>query len=112
MRKKSTPDRPRRGLGAYWTTSRALALGAGAGLAAILISLLEWEWRDSLFLPWFAAVAVAAVCGLSILWITLIDMVTNPRRGAKVAPIRGFDIAMGLLLALPSLYVLSGLMDT
>lgn len=112
MRKRSTPERQRRGLGAFWTTSRAAALGAAAGLVAILISLLDWDWRDALFLPWFAGVALAALCGVSILWITLLDMVTNPRRGAKVAPIRGFDIAMGLLLALPSLYALSGLMGS
>jgi hypothetical protein len=110
MRKRSTPEPTRRGRGAFWTTSRASAIGAAAGLVAILISILEWDWRDALLLPWFVATSTAALCGLSILWITAVDMLTNPRRGAKVAPIRGFDIAMGLLLALPSLYALSGLM--
>jgi len=110
MRKRSTPEPRRRGLLSFWTTSRAAAVGVVAGLLAILLSLGGWDYDRALFLPWLAAATVAAACGLSILWITFLDMVTNPRRGARVAPIRGFDIAMGLLLALPSLYALSGLM--
>ncbi len=110
MRKRSTPEPARRRYAAWWTTSRAAALGFGAGLAAILISLTGWEWRERLFLPWLGATAIAAFCGVSIRWITMLDMVANPRRGARVAPLRGFDIAAGLLLALPSLYALSGLM--
>ncbi len=111
MRKRSTPEPAHRGSRTFWTTSRAAATGAAAGLLAILLSLAGWDFWDVLFLPWLVAVAVTAFCGVSILWITMLDMVANPRRGAKVAPIRGFDIAAGLLLALPSLYALSGLMN-
>lgn len=111
MRKRSTPEPARRRYASIWTTSRATATGFAAGLVAIIVSLTSWELRENLFLLWLAAVALTAFCGVSILWITLLDMVSNPRRGAKVAPLRGFDIAVGLLLAVPSLWALSGLLE-
>lgn len=57
-----------------------------------------------------AALAVAAFCGLSILLITLVDMLFH-KRGESLRPIRAFDIAIGIALAVPSLVQLSALTD-
>ncbi len=57
-----------------------------------------------------AALAVAAFCGLSILLITVFDMVFH-KRGRSLRPVRAFDIAIGIALAVPSLIQLSALLD-
>ena len=57
----------------------------------------------------FAAVlAVAAFCGLSVLLITIFDMLFH-KRGESLRPVRAFDIAIGIALAVPSLIQLSAL---
>ena len=57
-----------------------------------------------------AALAVAAFCGLSILLITIIDMLFH-KRSESLRPVRAFDIAIGTMLAVPSLIQLNALAD-
>jgi len=60
--------------------------------------------------PFAAALAIAAFCGLSILMITIFDMLFH-KRGESLRPVRAFDIAIGVALAVPSLIQLSALAD-
>ena len=60
--------------------------------------------------PFAAALAVAAFCGLSVLLITMVDMFFH-KRGESLRPVRAFDIAIGIALAVPSLVQLSALSD-
>ena len=60
--------------------------------------------------PFSATLAVAAFCGLSILLITILDMLFR-KRGESLRPVRAFDIAIGIALAVPSLVQLSALAD-
>jgi hypothetical protein len=86
----------------WWTIGRASGVGATAALAALLLwpfyrgrpELLEW--------PFALAAAVAGVCGASILAITAFDMLFH-RRGARIRPVRGFDLVLGLGLLLLAL---------
>jgi hypothetical protein len=79
----------------WWTLGRASGIGVSAGLVALIL----WPfWGDSdgvLLWPFAASAALAAVCGASILLITLFDIVTH-RRGRRMRPVRGFDIVLGL----------------
>ncbi|HET9427197.1 MAG TPA: hypothetical protein VFO69_02450, partial [Allosphingosinicella sp.] len=49
---------------------------------------------------------LTAFCGVSILWITAIDMRTRGTSG-RMRPIRGFDLALGFALLVPAVYGLS-----
>jgi hypothetical protein len=60
--------------------------------------------------PFAGALALAAFCGLSVLLITILDMVAH-KRGESLRPVRAFDIAIGTALAVPSLIQLSALAD-
>ena len=90
----------------WWTLGRASGVGATAGLVALLL----WPfWGDSegvLNWPFAAAAALAGLCGVSILLITALDIVTH-RRGRRMRPVRGFDIVLGLFLVGLSLAQLS-----
>jgi len=79
--------------------SRATGLGFVAGAAALLLWAAYVFWPEIFVLPYVAALCVTGGCGLYVLVATLLDSVRNPRRGTRIRPIRGFDIAMGLLLA-------------
>ena len=85
-----------------WTLGRA----SGVGVTAALLALVLWPFlaksEQALLWPFAACAAVAGLCGLSILLITAFDMVTR-RRGRRMRPVRGFDIALGLGLVLLSL---------
>ncbi|HEX9955267.1 MAG TPA: hypothetical protein VGB48_08660 [Allosphingosinicella sp.] len=85
-----------------WTLGRA----SGVGVTAALLALVLWPFlaksEQALLWPFAACAAVASLCGLSILLITAFDMVTR-RRGRRMRPVRGFDIALGLGLVLLSL---------
>lgn len=85
---------------------RATGIGVLAGLAALVLGLFAPGWPDVLRLPFLLLCGVAAVCGLSILWITAVDRLRYGRRGERLVPLRVFDIALALLLALPSLWAL------
>jgi hypothetical protein len=92
-----------------WTIGRATGAGAIAAGASLLLWALFTAWPERLLWPLAIALAVTAFCGLSILWITARDMSLGPKRGVMLRAIRGFDVALGLLLAVPPLYVLSWL---
>lgn len=89
------------------TVPRATALGAGAGLAAIAMWLAMALAPRGFVVPYVAALLVTALCGAYILIATLYDTMRNPRRGVRIRPIRFFDVAVGLLLLLPSLWALT-----
>ena len=85
-----------------WTIGRATAVGVSAGLIALLLWPFYAAWHERVLWPFAAALAVAALCGLSILLTLAIDLLVH-RRGARVRAIRAFDLAVGLLLAGPAL---------
>jgi hypothetical protein len=88
------------------TVPRAIALGAGAGGAALLLWIIQGSAPGLFVLPHIAALVVTALCGAYILLATWYDSYRNPRRGVRIRPIRGFDISAGLLLAAPALWAL------
>lgn len=89
------------------TIPRVIGIGVAAGAAALLLWVAYWTAPSWFVLPYVAALAVTAACGAYILLATLYDSYRNPRRGVRIRPIRGFDIAAGLLLAGLSLWALS-----
>ena len=89
---------------------RATGIGAVAGLTALVLGLFYEGWPAILRFPFLAACALSAFCGLSILWITAVDRLRYGRRGERLVPLRVFDIALALALALPSLWAISGLL--
>lgn len=88
-----------------WTTQRAAAVGVASGLAAILLAASIGAWPEGLLIPYALLLALTALCGASILWITAND-VRRRGRGGRMRPIRAFDIAIGLVLLVPSLLAL------
>ncbi len=86
---------------------RATGFGAAAGLAALLLWLGFASWPEVFVLPYVLALFLTALAGAYILLATLFDTMRNPRRGVRIRPIRGFDIAAGLVLLLPSLWALT-----
>jgi hypothetical protein len=90
---------------AFWTIQRAIVVGIAAGLTALIVSALIGSWPGPLLYAYAALLAFTAFCGVSVLWITLID-VRSRGRGGRMRPIRAFDVAAGSLLILPSLYAL------
>ncbi len=103
-RQKHGPQR-RRLLDA-WTIQRASGVGVVCGIAAILIAGLFRTLPEGLLHFYALLLALTALCGASVLWITAADMRTRGTSG-RMRPIRGFDAALGLALLLPSLYALS-----
>lgn len=93
----------------WWTLGRATGTGAMAGAAALILWPLYASLQDPVLPFYAAALALAAFCGLSILWITATDLVFHRRRGERLIPLRLFDIAFALLLTVPTLLVLEGL---
>lgn len=93
-------------LARWWTISRATGVGILAGFAAILIAGLGGTPGPVLLRLYAGLLALTALCGASILWITAFDMRARGTSG-RMRPIRGFDFAVGLVLLVPSLYALS-----
>ena len=90
----------------HWTIPRATGIGIVCGFASLMMSgLLNLASRAMLY-SYTALLAFTALCGASILWITLFDMRARGTSG-RMRPIRGFDTAIGLALLLPSIYALS-----
>lgn len=87
----------------FWTVPRAAGIGLVAGAAALAL----WTIRHDLPAAYRAALAITAFCGLSVLAITAFDILTH-RRGERMRAVRAFDIAVGLLLAAPSIDALLG----
>lgn len=75
------------------------------GLCAAVVSLLLWPafaiLQGWLRWPFAAALAAAAASGTAILLITLSDMLTI-RRSRPAQRARMFDLALGMLLAVPA----------
>lgn len=94
----------------YWTIGRATGVGVVAGLAALLLWPAYAAFQESVRLPYLVALGIAGFCGVSILAITAIDLAFHRRRGRAVRPVRAFDIALGLLLAVPSLSLFHALL--
>ena len=78
-----------------WSFARASGIGTTAGLLAILLWPFFRRFGGALTWPFAILAAVMGLCGLSILLMTLIDMLTR-RRGSRIRPLRGFDLAVGL----------------
>jgi hypothetical protein len=89
------------------TIPHAIGTGIAAGAAAILLWIVYARTPSLVVIPYVLALAVTALCGAYILLVTWYDSYRNPRRGVRIRPIRGFDIASGLLLAVPALWALS-----
>jgi hypothetical protein len=85
---------------------RATGIGVVAGFAAVVLGLFVPAWPDLLRLPFLLLCGLAALCGLSILWITAVDRLRYGRRGERLIPLRVFDVALALALAVPSLWAL------
>ena len=90
---------------ALWTIQRATVAGIVAGLSALIVSAMIGGWPGPLLYAYAGLLAFTALCGASVLWITLIDIRTRGR-GGRMRPIRAFDVAAGLMLVLPSVYAL------
>lgn len=85
----------------FWTLKQATRIGLLAGLAALLVWPVYAVMQGVAGPPFIVALAVTAFCGLSILLMTVIDLVTVTR-DRRILPARVFDLAFGALLALPS----------
>lgn len=87
-----------------WTIPRATGVGIAAGIGALIAATAVGSWPD-LRWPYATLLALTGFCGLSILWITMVDM---QRRGTspQMRPIRWFDIVVGAALLLPAGYAL------
>jgi hypothetical protein len=75
------------------------------GLAALLASVAFGSWADALLYPYAALLTLTLLCGVSILWITFMDIRAR-ERGVQIRPIRMFDVIAGILITAPSLYAL------
>src|ERR1700753_2897254 len=98
-RRRSTHKRhaptPRR-LRDRWTIQQAMAVGLIAGLAAVLLSNLQSRGPSWLYL-YASSRAIPSSCGLSILFITGVDVrARGQSRGGKLHAIRAVDLSMGL----------------
>lgn len=92
-----------------WTIGRASGVGAVAGLAALVLWPAYASWQEPVRPAFISALAVSVFCGLSILVITALDRRRHGPRGERLRPVRWFDIALALLLAVPSLLALESL---
>ena len=77
----------------------ATGTGAVAGAGALLLWIGYTFWPQTFVIPYVLALAITVICGAYVLLATWYDSYRNPRRGSRIRPIRGFDIASGLLLA-------------
>lgn len=91
----------------FGSVPRVTAFGVGAALLALLLWIATSHRPETFVIPYVAALATTAACGLFILLATILDSINNPRRGARIRPIRGFDVAVGTMLAGPSLWALT-----
>ena len=94
----------------WWTIGRATGAGAASGLAALILWPVYAAVQDPALPLYVAALALAAFCGLSILWITAADLLFHRRRGERLLPLRVFDTLFALLLFIPSAMTLAALL--
>src|ERR1051326_6644646 len=88
--KRRRPPPPPGGWRDRWTIQRATGAGILCGLAALLLSAAFGSWAEALLYPYAALVALAFLCGASILWISFMDMRAR-ERGRQVRPIRRIE---------------------
>ncbi len=88
---------------ATWTIHQVSGAGCTAGLAALVLWPAYAGWPQIVQLPFIAALAMAAICGVSMLWMTAQDLRRRSGRGSRLKPIRTFDVVLALMLAVPSL---------
>ena len=86
----------------WWTIGRATGVGAVAGLAGLILWPAYAALQGARLFSYAAALAVTAFCGGSILWITVVDLLFHRRRGERLIPLRIFDVALALLLVIPT----------
>ena len=91
-----------------WTIRRATGTGIMAGLAAFLLWPIYAAYQERVLWAFVAALALAAFCGVSILLMTIADLLLR-RRGESVRPVRAFDFVVGLMLTVPTLLELDTL---
>ncbi len=96
----------RKGLIERWTIQRATMIGIIAGLLALLLGGLFGTAREPLLYFYAFLLLVTAACAASILWITASDMRDRGTSG-RMRPIRAFDLAVGAILLIPSVYALT-----
>ena len=75
-------------------------------MSALILWMAFAGWPRTFVLPYVAALFLTAMAGAYILLATWYDTMRNPRRGVRIRPIRGFDVAAGLVLLLPSTWAL------
>jgi putative flippase GtrA len=85
----------------FWTARNAIRFGLIGGAAALVLWPIYGIVQQPALPLFMLALALTAVCGLSILAFTAIDLLTV-RRARSVLPARMFDLALGLLLSVPS----------
>ena len=93
-----------------WTISRATGAGIVAGLVALVLWPIYSVFQEPMHLPFAAALAATAFCGLSILVITALDLKFRRGRGFKLRALRTFDIIVGLAMAIPGLLLVPDLL--
>jgi len=101
---------PARRVGPGWTVKRATGFGVVLALSAIVLRLFYPASPELVRIPLLALCALAAFCGFSILWITAVDLLRHRRRGVRLRPLRAFDMAVAVLLVLPSLLLVPALL--
>ncbi len=92
-----------------WTIKRAENAGLIFGAATVLLWVAYTSWPYTLAYPFAVALALTAFCGISILWISARDATKGPKRGRLLRAIRVFDVALGLLLAVPAILALNSI---
>lgn len=93
-----------------WTLPRAIRLGLLASLAALLLWPAHAVSPERVRPAFVAALALVALCGVSILLMSLIDLLTVAR-DRRILPARVFDLLLGLALTIPSVLALFDLLD-
>jgi hypothetical protein len=92
-----------------WTLPRAIRFGLLAGFAALLLWPV-YAVAQQVRPAFIAALIVAALCGISILLMSLIDLLTIAR-DRRILPARVFDLLLGLALTIPPVLALFDLLD-
>lgn len=81
-----------------WTIRRASGAGASAGLFSLLLWPSALLYPDLMSWPLLGAALIAGLCGGSILAMTIGDLLFHRPRGARLRPVRAFDLVLGAAL--------------
>lgn len=95
-------------LGELWTLKRATRIGLLAALAALLLWPLYTVLQEPVRGLFVAALGMMMLGGVSILFITLVDLATVAR-DRRILPARIFDLLLGLSLTVPPALALPSL---